>query len=132
MAFPCLFPNGVNGLHTARDPPITFTDYIQTHLLNADNRWSYNIPYYGQQIYFRLRDCVFISMRTRSSSSLGSTRRITAGELNGELSENPELSENSYAFSCNIRGTSAYWNKAKLDLFAMFRMLGPPFFITFK
>ena len=45
MAFPCLFLNGVNGLHTARDPPITFTDYIQSRLLNADNRWSSNIPY---------------------------------------------------------------------------------------
>ena len=79
----------------------------------------------------RLRDSVLIAMRIRSSS-LGSTGHITAGELlNGELSENPELSENSYAFMRNICGTSAYWNKAKLDLFAMFRMLGPPaFFIT--
>ena len=60
---------------------------------------------------------------------MGSTGRITAGELlNGELSENPELSENLYAFMRNVRGTSAYWNKAKL---AIFRMLGPPtFFIT--
>ena len=39
----------------------------------------------------RLRDFVSIAMRIRSSS-LGSTGRITAGELfNGELSENPEL-----------------------------------------
>ena len=46
MAFPCLFPSGVNGLHTPRDPPISFTDYIQSPLLNADNRWSSNIPYF--------------------------------------------------------------------------------------
>ena len=26
----------------------------------------------------------------------------------------------------NIRGTAAYWQLAKLDLFAMFRTLGPP------
>ena len=63
---------------------------------------------------------------------MGSTGRITAGELlNGELSENSEVSENSYAFMHNICGTSANWNKAKLDLCAMFRTLGPPtFFIT--
>ena len=36
-AFTCLF---LNGLHTARDPPISFTDYIQSRLLNVDNRWS--------------------------------------------------------------------------------------------
>ena len=79
----------------------------------------------------RLRDSVSIAMQIRSSSSLGSTGRITAGELlNCELNENPELPENSYAFMCV---TSAYWNKAKLDLFAMFRKLGSPtFFITFK
>ena len=107
MAFPCLFPNGVNGLHTARDPPISFTDYIQSRLLNADNRWSSNIPYllWSANLLekMRLRDSVSIAMRIRSSSSLGSTGRITAGELlNGELSENLELSENSYMHSCVI------------------------------
>ena len=67
---------------------------------------------------------------------MNSAGHITAGELlNGDLCENPELSENSYAihmqFMRNVRGTSAYLNKAKLHLFAMFRMLGPPsFFIT--
>ena len=30
MAFLCLFLNGVNDLHTGRDPPISFTDYIQS------------------------------------------------------------------------------------------------------
>ena len=45
MAFPCLFPTGVNGFHTARDPIISILDYIQVHLLNADNRWASNIPY---------------------------------------------------------------------------------------
>ena len=31
----------------------------------------------------------------------------------------------------NIRGSAAYWQRAKLDLFAMFRTLGPPtFFLT--
>ena len=133
MAFPCLFPNGVNGLHTARDPPISFTDYIQSSLLNVDNRWSSNIPYllWSANLLEKMRLCdsVSIAMRIRSSSSLGSTGRITAGELlNGDLSENPELSENSYAFMRNIHGSSAYWNKAKLDLFAMFRTLGPPTF----
>ena len=45
MAFPCLFPNGINGLHTARDPAITFLDYIQARLLHVDNRWASHIPY---------------------------------------------------------------------------------------
>ena len=57
---------------------------------------------------------------------------MTAGELLREdLNENPEIKENCYAFMRNIRGTAAYWQRAKLDLFAMFRTLGPPsYFIT--
>ena len=48
-----------------------------------------------------------------------------------DLNENPEIKENCYAFMRNIRGTAAYWQRAKLDLFAMFRTLGPPsYFIT--
>ena len=84
MVFPCLFPNGVNGLHTVRDPPLSFTDYFQSRLLNADNHWSSNIPYllWSASLLekMRLRDSVSIAMRIRSSS-LGSTGRITAGEL---------------------------------------------------
>ena len=38
MPSPCLFPNGINGLHTARDLVITFLDYIHARLLNLDNR----------------------------------------------------------------------------------------------
>uniref|UniRef100_A0A1X7U654 Uncharacterized protein n=1 Tax=Amphimedon queenslandica TaxID=400682 RepID=A0A1X7U654_AMPQE len=67
----------------------------------------------------RVRDFVSVAMRIRSSSSLGCTGRITAGELfKGDLSEIPKLLGYSYAFMQNIRGSSAYWNKAKLDLFA--------------
>ena len=51
---------------------------------------------------------------------------LTAGDLLSDTSsENPDLSENCFGFMRNIRGS------AKLDLFAMFRTLGPPtFFLT--
>ena len=72
MAFPCLFPNGVNGFLTARDPAISITDYIQIRLLNADNRWASHIPYLLWSCNLleqhRLRDAVCIAMRIRSSS----------------------------------------------------------------
>ena len=67
MAFPCLFPTGVNGFHTARDPTISILDYIQAHLLNADNRWASNIPYLLWSCNLleqhKLRDSVSIAMR---------------------------------------------------------------------
>ena len=67
MAFPCLFPNGVNGFLTACDPAISITDYIQIRLLNADNRWASHIPYLLWSCNLleqhRLRDAVCIAMR---------------------------------------------------------------------
>ena len=137
MAFPCLFPTGVNGFHTARDPTISILDYIQAHLLNADNRWASNIPYLLWSCNLleqhKLRDSVSIAMRMRSSSGGRQQRQpLTAGELTSEdAAENPDIEENCYAFMRNIRGTAAYWQRAKLDLISMFRTLGPPaYFIT--
>ena len=133
-----MFPNGINGFRTARDPPISYLDYIQSRLLNVDNRWASHIPYllWSCNLLEQL-NAVSIAMRIRSSS-LGNRNRqqqqnsLTAGELLREdLNENPEIKENCYAFMRNIRGTAAYWQRAKLDLFAMFRTLGPPsYFIT--
>ena len=58
-------------------------------------------------------------------------RLLTAGQLRGRLDDNPHLRENCYSFMRDIRGTQAYWNSIKIQLYAMFRTLGPPtFFIT--
>ena len=80
MAFPCLFPNGVNGFLTARDPAISITDYIQIRLLNADSRWASHIPYLLWSCNLleqhRLRDAVCIAMRIRSSSGVGDLETI--------------------------------------------------------
>ena len=82
----------------------------------------------------RLQDNISVALRMRSSGGRARqgpvVNRLTAGQLQ-EVSDNPELYENCYAFLHNMRGTIAYWQRAKLDLFAMFRTLGPPtFFIT--
>ena len=56
---------------------------------------------------------------------------LTAGELKRGVTENPQLSESCFAFMHNLRGTAAYWQRCKLEVFAMIRTLGPPtWFIT--
>ena len=114
MAFPCLFPNGVNGFLTARDPAISITDYIQIRLLNADSRWASHLLWSCNQ---------HIAMRIRSSSGGRQPRNhldqaqlqehdqqsLTAGDLLSDTSsENPDLSENCFGFMRNIRGSAAY------------------------
>ena len=138
LAFPFLFPDGVNGYRTARDPSTSTSDYFQTRLLSSDPRWATHVPYLfwacNVMEQHRLQDKISVALHMHSSGGRARqgpvVNRLTAGQLR-EVSDNPELSENCYAFLHNMRGTIAYWQRAKLDLFAMFRTLGPPtFFIT--
>ena len=70
------------------------------------------------------------SVCRQSSDDTSHEERLTAGDLR-DMSNNPELSDSCFGFMNNMRGTIAYWQRAKHDLLAMFRTLGPPtFFIT--
>ena len=151
MAFPWLYPDGTNGYKTSRDPPITTLDYFQSRHLSSDARWASHIPYLFWSVNVleqrRLNENISVAIRMRSCSgntrtSSRSVRRqssddasheeqqLTAGDLR-DMSNNPELSDSCYGFMHNMRGTIAYWQRAKMDLLAMFRTLGPPtFFIT--
>ncbi len=118
LAFPFLFPDGINRYHTARHSSPSTLDYFQTRLLSSD----------------LLHDSISVILRMHWSGGRARQRPVvnclTAGHLR-KVSDNPELSENCYAFLHNMRETIAYWQRAKFDLFAMFRTLGPPtFFIT--
>ena len=138
LAFPFLFPDGINGYRTAQDPFTSTSVYFQTRLLSSDPHWAVHVPYLlwscNVMEQHRLQDNISIALRMCSSGCRAQQgpviNRLTAGQQR-EVSDNPELSENYYAFLHDMRGTIAYWQTAKLDLFAMFRTLGPPtFFIT--
>ena len=61
--------------------------------------------------------CSGFSRQSSDNSSHEEAQRLTASDLRD--------------LSNNMRGTIAYWQRAKLDLLAMFRTLGSPtFFIT--
>ena len=152
MAFPWLYPDGTNGYKTLRDPPITTLDYFQSRHLSSDARWASHLPYLFWSVNVleqrKLNENISVAIRMRSSGNSrtrdcsGSNRQshenvsheeeqqLTAGNLR-DLSNNPELSGPCYGFMHNMRGTIACWQRAKLDLLAMLRTLGPPtFFIT--
>ena len=149
MAFPWLYPDGTNGYKTLQDPPITTLDYFQSRHLNSDVHWESHLAYLFWSVNVleqrKLNENISVAIRMRSSGNsqtrdcLGSGRQsrenasheeehqLTAGSLR-DLSNNPEFSDSCYGFMHNMRGTIAYWQRAKL---AMFRTLGPPtFFIT--
>ena len=65
------------------------------------------------------------SVRRQSSDDASrEEQQVTAGDLR-------DMSDSCYGFMHNMRGTIAYWQRAKMDLLPMFRILGPStFFIT--
>ena len=60
-------------------------------------------------------DCSGSRRQSRENASHEEEQQLTAGELR-DLSNNPELSDSCYGFMHNMRGTIAYWQRAKLDL----------------
>ena len=145
QAFPTLYPDGTNGFGTPRAVKISPLEYFQVRMLSADSRWACHPAYlfWACNIVeaIKLQSSISIALRMRSfrdpSSNSREDRRteemclLTAGQLRGRLDENPHLRENCYSLMRDIRGTRAYWNSVKIQLYAMFRTLGPPtFFIT--
>ena len=144
MAFPWLYPDGNNGYKTSRDPPGLF----QSRHLSSDTHWASHIPYLFWSCNVleqrRLNENISVAIQMRSSSGSAHMRNrsvfrqssddtshedqhLTADDLR-DLSRNPELSDSCYGFVHKTRGTIAYWQRAKMDLLAMFRTLGPPTF----
>ena len=145
QAFPTLYPDGTNGFGTPRVVKISPLEYFQVRILSADSRWACHPAYifWACNIVeaIKLQSSISIALRMRSFRDPSSNRRedrrteemrlLTAGQLRGRLDDNPHLRENCYSFMRDIRGTQAYWNSIKIQLYAMFRTLGPPmFFIT--
>ena len=71
LAFPFLFPDGVNGYRTARDPSTSTLDYFQTRLLSSDPCWAARVPYLfwtcNVMEQHRLQDNISVALRMRSS-----------------------------------------------------------------
>ena len=145
QAFPTLYPDGTNGFGTPRAVKISPLEYFQVRMLSADSRWACQPAYifWACNIVeaIKLQSSISIALRMRSFRDPSSNHRedrrtekmrlLTAGQLRGRLDENPHLRENCYSLMRDIRGTQAYWNSVKIQLYAMFRTLGPPtFFIT--
>ena len=77
--------------------------------------------------YSRTRDRSGSSRQSHENPSHEEEQQLTASKLK-DLSNNPELSDSCYGYMHNMRGSIAYWLRAKLDLMAMFRIRGPPAF----
>ena len=148
MAFPTLYVDGKNGFGMYQSSKISPLDYFQARIMSSDARWVQHAAFlfWACNIVeaYKLQSSISIAMRLRNPASqkkkdqkgqfIMDQKQLTAGDLRGtSMEENPDVHENCYSFMRDIRGTAAYWQSTKIQLFAMLRTLGPPtFFITFS
>ena len=129
MAFPTLFPDGVNGLRTPRKLKTTVLQYFQSRLLSSDLRWQKNLSYLFWATNLtekqKLSEGVSIATRIRKSKGKGKMEPLTLGKVRSDLKHNPDYPEHFYGFMKGVRGSAAYWNSAKLDLLSMINSKGP-------
>ena len=134
VAFPWLFPYGVNGLKTNRKPTISVLQYFQNRLLSKENRWRKNATYifWALNMYeqHKLQECISVAVRKSSMCDLHKGQSKTHNS-NQKFSLDHNIIDNSYTFIRQIRGTAGYWKNVLQNLLAKIRTLGPPtWFLT--
>ncbi len=135
--FPAEFPTGLNTFNEMRENKLSPSRYFNARLFAADNRFARNPEYIFFALYAtevqQISDNISIALRR------GSTRTTDGQEITAAmLTDHEQLRklirrDEGYRFLAHIRGTPAYWEKSKKDVFAMIRQLGiPTFFLTFS
>ena len=135
--FPVEFPRAENTYTENRGIKISPSRYFNARLFGADNRFARNPEYIFYALYatevHQIHSNISIAMRIGATKT-SDGRQITASMLkNREEVKQIIKRDEGYRFLTQIRGTPAYWEKSKKDLFAMIRQLGvPTFFLTFS
>ena len=135
--FPVEFPDASNTYMEKRDPKVSPLAYFKARLFSADNRFARNPEYiffaqYVTEVY-KINSGISIAMRIGNTSTPDG-REITASLLTDHEEVRKLIKrDQGYKFLKQVRGTPAFWEKSKKDLFAMIRQLGiPTFFVTFS
>ena len=136
-SFPVEFPDGSNTYTEKRKQNLSPSRYFNSRLFSADNRFARNPEY----IFFALYATEVHQIHSNVSVAIriGCTKTSDGKDITASMLRDHEQvkriiqRDEGYRFLTHIRGTPAYWEKSKRDLFAMIRQLGiPTFFVTFS
>ena len=135
-SFPTLFPDGKGTFYDKREKPITLFKYIQTMIMNSNNRFARHPTYLFFAQYIsevqQVHSSVSIAMR-KGESNLFDNKITKETFQSSEKLREILKSDQGYKFLKPIRGTPAFWESTKKDIFAMIRQLGiPTWFLTFS
>ena len=161
MAYPGIFPHGVNHFGTHRALRLTPKQYFRSRFLAYRERCIKDPTYLffvtnaldwyelEQQVGIRFRmwqksgnggrSAALMSLSDHDLHSRDGVLPLTRADLEEHAKaivkpgEENFVDQTCFTFMQNMRGTLAYWNKCKRDLFSMLAMLGPPtWFVTFS
>ena len=126
LSFPSLFCGQNRPENLQRKVPVHYSDICRWELRSLDRRCANSVP----NIFFKLKklqikqiqDTVTLAMRKCQNN-----KNMTAGEIvNEEKFKELIMVNEGYHVLKQLRGSPAYWEKAKKDIFAMIRHLGVP------
>lgn len=162
MAYPGIFPDGKNHFGTFRALRITPKQYFRSRFLAYRERCLKDPTYLffvtnaldwyelEQQVGVRFRmwqksgysgrsGMARLSLLPEDLHSRDGAVPLTRADLEEHAKASVKPGEENFVdqtcftFMQSMRGTLAYWNKCKRDLFSMLAMLGPPtWFVTFS
>ena len=126
LAYPGIFCGQARADNSERDVPVYYSDICKSELRHSDRRVSRCI----ENLFFKVKKlqmkillgkCQVVLRKCKTKG-----RKITAGELKQEGAlERLCHADDGYRFLRALRGSPPYFEKAKKDLFAMIRQLGP-------
>ncbi|XP_072047335.1 uncharacterized protein [Amphiura filiformis] len=135
--FPVEFPDGSNTYNESRKQKLSPSRYFNARLFSADNRFARNPEYIFFALYCTEVHQIHskVSIATRIGCTKTSDGKTITASMLRDHEQVKELikRDEGYRFLTQLRGTPAYWERAKKDMFAMIRQLGiPTFFVTFS
>ena len=134
ISFPTLFPDGKGTFYDKREIRITLFKYLQLMIMNSNNRFARHPTYlFFATFIFGVQQV----MSTVSIAMRQGNKDLPANQITKDMLQSSEKlkeilkSDQGYTFLKPIRGTPAYWETTKKDVFAMLRQLGTcTFFLT--
>lgn len=134
LSLPTIFCGKRRAYNKKRKVPVSYSIIAKWELRCQDRREAQSVP----NLFYKLKKLQIKQIQDTASISLRKCKtkgkKYTAGDLNSEDYVNKLIHlDEGFRVLKNLRGSPAYFQKCKKDLFAMIRQLGnPTWFCSFS
>lgn len=127
LAFPSIYCGQKRPENKDRQMPVHYSTICKWELRSVDRRAACSVP----NIFFKLKKLQIKQIQDRVNLAMRKCQlngqKVTVGQvLNQSTFDNIVRLDEGYRVLRQLRGSPAYWESAKRDVFAMIRQLGVP------